>query len=48
MTQKPHTIVKTLVLFATLFFLSSCADRNYYGTLPQNGSQGIAVTSNFE
>jgi membrane-bound lytic murein transglycosylase D len=47
MTQKPHTIVKTLVLFATLFFLSSCADRNYYGTLPQNGSQGIAVTGNF-
>ncbi|MBU1564680.1 MAG: LysM peptidoglycan-binding domain-containing protein [Proteobacteria bacterium] len=41
MTQTPHTIVKTLVLLSLFLFLSGCADKINYGTVPKGGSQEI-------
>ncbi len=45
MTQTPHTIVKTLVLFSLFLFLSGCADQSHFGNISQNGLQEIAVDS---
>jgi membrane-bound lytic murein transglycosylase D len=42
MTQTPHTIVKTLVLLTLFLFLSGCANKSNFGTIPKGGSQEFA------
>ena len=48
MTQAPHTIVKALILLSLLLFLSGCADRIQYGTIPISENNPQEIVTNDE